>query len=87
MDFQHRAMTGPVMKADDFDLEFSMKVRELVADYNIEYNEEDSKHVVAEVEVSPSTAANELDSALVQAPLHGVRLTGADANQRAEPRK
>ncbi|MFO8011527.1 MAG: monomethylamine:corrinoid methyltransferase [Dehalococcoidia bacterium] len=38
IDFQERALTGPVMKADEFDLEFSMKVRELTAKHNIKYN-------------------------------------------------
>ncbi len=37
--FQERSLTGPVMKADEFDMEFSMKIRELVKKYNIEYNE------------------------------------------------
>ncbi len=40
IDFQRRCTTGPVMKADDFDLEFSMKVRELVAKYEIKYDPE-----------------------------------------------
>ncbi len=40
MDFQERSLNGPVMKADDFDLEFSMKVREVVEKYNIKYNPE-----------------------------------------------
>jgi methylamine--corrinoid protein Co-methyltransferase len=40
MDFQRRAATGPVMKADDFDIEFAMKVRELVAKYEIVYDPE-----------------------------------------------
>ena len=30
IDFQERSLTGPVMKGDEFDMEFSMKVRELV---------------------------------------------------------
>ncbi|MFN8626137.1 MAG: monomethylamine:corrinoid methyltransferase [Candidatus Binatia bacterium] len=38
MDFQDRSVTGPVMKADDFDLEFAFKVRALVADYGIKYD-------------------------------------------------
>jgi methylamine--corrinoid protein Co-methyltransferase len=41
IDFQRRALTGPVMKADDFDIEFSMKVRELVAEYEIAFNEDE----------------------------------------------
>ncbi len=40
IDFQKRALTGPVMKADEFDLEFSMKLRELVAKYEIKYDPE-----------------------------------------------
>ncbi len=39
IEFQERALNGPVMKSDEFDLEFSMKIRELVKKYNIEYNE------------------------------------------------
>lgn len=38
IEFQQRSLTGPVMKADEFDLEFSMKVRELVAKYDIKYD-------------------------------------------------
>jgi len=41
IDFQRRALTGPVMKADEFDLEFAMKVRELTAEYEIKYNPEE----------------------------------------------
>ena len=41
MEFQKRSLKGPVMKADDFDLAFAMKVRELVAKYNIEYHPEE----------------------------------------------
>ncbi len=41
MDFQRRSLTGPVMKSDEFDIRFSMKVRELVAKYNIKYNPEE----------------------------------------------
>lgn len=41
IEFQQRSLTGPVMKADEFDLEFSMKVRELVTKYNIKYNPEE----------------------------------------------
>jgi methylamine--corrinoid protein Co-methyltransferase len=38
MDFQRRAMTGPVSKADDFDLDFAFKVRELVDKYEIRFD-------------------------------------------------
>jgi methylamine--corrinoid protein Co-methyltransferase len=38
MDFQERSLKGPVMKPDEFDLAFSMKVREVVKKYNIKYN-------------------------------------------------
>ncbi len=41
IELQNRALTGPVMKADEFDLEFSMKLRELVAKYEIKYNPEE----------------------------------------------
>jgi len=41
IEFQKRSLTGPVKKSDEFDLEFSMKVRELVAKYNIKYNPEE----------------------------------------------
>ncbi len=41
IEFQERALTGPVMKGDDFDMEFSMKVRELVTKYEIKYNPEE----------------------------------------------
>ncbi len=37
LDFQERSLNGPVMKADEFDLEFAMKLRELVAKYDIKY--------------------------------------------------
>jgi methylamine--corrinoid protein Co-methyltransferase len=40
IDFQERAVRGPVMEADDFDLEFAFKVRELVAEYEIKYDPE-----------------------------------------------
>lgn len=40
IDFQERSVKGPVMKADDFDLEFAFKVRELVAEYEITYDPE-----------------------------------------------
>ncbi len=41
MEFQKRSLSGPVMKADEFDLKFSAKVRELVAKYEIKYNPEE----------------------------------------------
>lgn len=41
IDFQKRALTGPVMKSDEFDLALSMKVREMVAKYDIKYNSEE----------------------------------------------
>ncbi len=37
LDFQERVLNGPVKQADDFDLEFSMKIRELVEKHNIKY--------------------------------------------------
>jgi methylamine--corrinoid protein Co-methyltransferase len=40
IDFQRRSVTGRVMKADDFDLEFAFKVRELVEQYGIKYDPE-----------------------------------------------
>lgn len=40
MEFQERSLKGPVMKSDDFDLGFAMKVRELVSKYDIKYNPE-----------------------------------------------
>ncbi len=40
MDFQDRSLKGPVMKADEFDLGFSMNVRKLVSKYSIKYNPE-----------------------------------------------
>jgi hypothetical protein len=40
IDFQRRSLTGPVVKAQDFDLGFSFKVRELVEEYGIEYDAE-----------------------------------------------
>ncbi len=39
--FQERSLTGPVMKADEFDMGFSMKIRELVKKYDIKYNEKE----------------------------------------------
>ncbi|MBM3132102.1 MAG: monomethylamine:corrinoid methyltransferase, partial [Chloroflexi bacterium] len=41
IDFQRRALTGPVMKPDEFDLEFAMKVRELVQEHGIKFNPEE----------------------------------------------
>ncbi|MBM3132677.1 MAG: monomethylamine:corrinoid methyltransferase, partial [Chloroflexi bacterium] len=41
IDFQRRSLTGPVMKGDEFDLEFAMKVRELTSEYEIKYNPEE----------------------------------------------
>lgn len=38
MEYQNRCLNGPVMKADEFDLAFSMKVREVVDKYEIKYN-------------------------------------------------
>ncbi len=38
LDFEERSLNGPVMKSDEFDIAFSMKVRELVKKYNIKYN-------------------------------------------------
>jgi methylamine--corrinoid protein Co-methyltransferase len=40
IDFQRRSLTGPVVKAQDFDLSFSFKVRELVEEYGIAYDAE-----------------------------------------------
>jgi methylamine--corrinoid protein Co-methyltransferase len=40
-DFQRRSLTGPVMKTDDFDIGFSMKLRELVKKHKIEYKPEE----------------------------------------------
>ena len=42
IEFQKRALTGPVMKADEFDLKFSAKVRELVAKHDIKYDREET---------------------------------------------
>lgn len=39
-DFQERSLNGPVMKADEFDIGFSMKLRELVKKHEIEYTPE-----------------------------------------------
>lgn len=38
LEFQNRSLHGPVMKADDFDLAFSKRLRELVAKYEIKYD-------------------------------------------------
>ncbi len=40
LDFQKRALNGPVMKSDDFDIGFSMKVRDVVNKYNIKFDPE-----------------------------------------------
>ncbi len=40
IDFQKRCLNGPVMKPDEFDLALSMKMRELVDKYNIQYDPE-----------------------------------------------
>jgi len=42
IEFQKRSLSGPVMKADEFDINFSMKLRELVAKYDIKYNSEET---------------------------------------------
>ena len=41
IEFQQRSLTGQVMKSDEFDLAFSMKIRELVTKYDIRYNPEE----------------------------------------------
>lgn len=41
MEFQKRSLNGPVMKADEFDLAFSNKLRELVSKYEITCNPEE----------------------------------------------
>jgi methylamine--corrinoid protein Co-methyltransferase len=41
IDFQERALKGPVMKTDEFDMAFAMKVREVVKKYGIEHNLEE----------------------------------------------
>jgi len=38
IEFQERSVRGRVMKADDFDLEFAFRVRDLVAEYQIKYD-------------------------------------------------
>jgi len=40
MSFQDRALTGPVMKTTQFDLAFSKRIRELVAEHQIVYDAE-----------------------------------------------
>ncbi len=40
IDFQQRALNGPVMKADEFDIAFSMKLRAVVKKHNIKYQPE-----------------------------------------------
>jgi hypothetical protein len=40
MELQKRVERGPVMEADDFDLDFAFKVRELVDKYDIKYDPE-----------------------------------------------
>ena len=41
LDFQERALAGPVMKATDFDIAFSKALRELVNTYEIRYDPND----------------------------------------------
>ena len=41
MDFQTLSLNSPVMKADEFDLAFSSKLRELVSKFEIKYNPEE----------------------------------------------
>lgn len=41
IDFQERVLNGPVKKSEDFDLDYSMKIRELVEKYSIKYNPEE----------------------------------------------
>ena len=36
MDYQDRSLNGPVMKADEFDMSLAMKIRDIVAKYEIE---------------------------------------------------
>ena len=38
LDFQERSLRGKVMKAQDFDLAFAMKLRELVKRYGISFD-------------------------------------------------
>ena len=40
LDFQERSVRGPVMQANDFDLEFAFKVRALAAEYEVKYDPE-----------------------------------------------
>ena len=39
LDMHERSLTGPVMKSDEFDMEFAMKIRDVVKKNGIEYNE------------------------------------------------
>ena len=41
IDFQERALKGPVMKTDEFDMAFAMKVRKAVKEHGIECNPEE----------------------------------------------
>lgn len=41
IDFERRSKEGPLMKTDEFDLNFTKKVRELVKKYSITYNPEE----------------------------------------------
>ncbi len=41
MDFQNRVLNGPVKKSDEFDLEYAMKIREIVEKYDIKYDPEE----------------------------------------------
>lgn len=41
LEIEQRAMTGPVMKVDDFDLKLAKKARSLVKEYEIKYNPEE----------------------------------------------
>ena len=41
IEFQERSLTGPVMKGEESDMEFSMKVRELVKKHDIKDNPEE----------------------------------------------
>jgi len=39
IEMHERALSGPVMKSDEFDMEFAMKIRDVVKKNGIEYNE------------------------------------------------
>ncbi len=39
IEIHERSLSGPVMKSDEFDMEFAMKIRDVVAKHGIEYNE------------------------------------------------